>query len=564
MLKRYYSPHLITNPGEKAFDKALEDLYDDGDRTWHAVYQPILRGDRGKKVREIDFMLVTREGVIAVEVKGGRVGVRNGQFMHLADGREYLEDRPMKEHPIHQAHGCSRAIIDLFQAKEIKHTLVTQMVAFPQCHFGETVGENHIIWSRAETEALGEFMLGLIRHARSLTNFEVRDLSPSRQEEIARMLAPTYMPPQHLASLLAGKEHAERRKAENERILDGLQANRRVMIQGPPGSGKSPYAFRYMARQAEKDLKGLYLCWNELLAKRMEQLIAAESLQDNVTVSAFYPFAQRLLSAAGVDASELNFETLRARRQLLADLLAQTVDKDLGADWQWDYIVADESQDLFHLGIEQVLKGRIRGTRDGLGHGQYLILYDLTSAEDVDLGDTYTTLLQHAAHYQLAGHYRGTGGDGLNQFIDALDLGDDPLNGTYGSDVKVVRFGDLRDVPRKVSVELNTMTAGKKNFDEAILLLHSDYLKPDANGAGALKDELDKMKEAFEFLTPENLASPPTKLRYTSILKYKGLDKPIVFLVLPPQLKWDKKMHHQLLVGASRASVKLCVLAPEG
>ena len=47
------------------------------------------------------------------------------------------------------------------------------------------------------------------------------------------------------------------------------------------------------------------------------------------------------------------------------------------------------------------------------------------------------------------------------------------------------------------------------------------------------------------------------------MLKYKGLDKPLVILVLPPVLKWDKKLHHQFLVGASRASVRLCVLAPE-
>jgi len=36
----------------------------------------------------------------------------------------------------------------------------------------------------------------------------------------------------------------------------------------------------------------------------------------------------------------------------------------------------------------------------------------------------------------------------------------------------------------------------------------------------------------------------------------------MIFLVLPPDLKWGKKLNHQLLVGASRASVKLCILAP--
>ena len=47
------------------------------------------------------------------------------------------------------------------------------------------------------------------------------------------------------------------------------------------------------------------------------------------------------------------------------------------------------------------------------------------------------------------------------------------------------------------------------------------------------------------------------------MLKYKGLDKPLVLLVLPPTLTWGKKQYHQLLVGTVRANVKLCVLAPE-
>lgn len=64
-----------------------------------------------------------------------------------------------------------------------------------------------------------------------------------------------------------------------------------------------------------------------------------------------------------------------------------------------------------------------------------------------------------------------------------------------------------------------------------------------------------------ELLTSDVVAKSAQGLRYSPMLKYKVLDQPLVLLVLPPDLQWDKKMLHQLLVGASRASVKLCEFA---
>lgn len=87
-LHRHYNRNLISNPGEKAFDQALEDLLEDDDRTWHACHSVRIGRHPTKKTAEHDFVLVTREGVVVVEVKGVLVGVRNGQFVHLPDGRE--------------------------------------------------------------------------------------------------------------------------------------------------------------------------------------------------------------------------------------------------------------------------------------------------------------------------------------------------------------------------------------------------------------------------------------------------------------------------------------------
>ncbi len=479
--------------------------------------------------------------------------MRNGAFMHLKEDGDFRSS--FKQDPFDQVHSATAALISFFRDQDIRDTLVTPAVAFPQSSFDYDEGVYRIIWSKSTIEPLAEFLSYLLTVARKHARWAT-DLTPSKRNDLVEHFAPTALPAQHVEQLNIGTELAERRKAENERILDGLSDNQRIMVQGPPGSGKSPYALRYMQRKSEVGQRGLYLCWNELLAARVKQLMTAAGLQEEVEVRPYYAHAQRLLDAAGMT-GRLTYDTVNELPALLAEAFATMAAN--GSAPHWDYIVADECQDLFHLGIDRVLDGCLGG--DGVGHGHYLALYDLTYADEVDLTATYTRLLQHAAHYRLADHYRGTGGDGLNTFVQAVESGALDLERAYGADVTVVRYGRPEDVPRLAYTHYLALCGGKADPERAVLLLHSKLLGERADDVHTVKEALAS-DARFEQLTPENLAHPAKGLRYTTMLKYKGLDKPLVILVLPPTITWGKKLYHQLLVGASRASVKLCVLAP--
>ena len=90
--------------------------------------------------------------------------------------------------------------------------------------------------------------------------------------------------------------------------------------------------------------------------------------------------------------------------------------------------------------------------------------------------------------------------------------------------------------------------SGKGKPEESVLLLHSTLLRDrDTDPQELITARVDSA--SFEQLTLANLGHPPKSLRYTTLLKYKDLDKPLVILVLPPALKWDKKLHHQFLLG---------------
>ena len=65
--------------------------------------------------------------------------------------------------------------------------------------------------------------------------------------------------------------------------------------------------------------------------------------------------------------------------------------------------------------------------------------------------------------------------------------------------------------------------------------------------------------DAFELLRPENCGEHTGKIRYTTVLKAKGLDRDVIILVCS-SLK-QKLNTYQLFIGASRARCKVYILS---
>jgi len=73
-------------------------------------------------------------------------------------------------------------------------------------------------------------------------------------------------------------------------------------------------------------------------------------------------------------------------------------------------------------------------------------------------------------------------------------------------------------------------------------------------------DEVFAANPTMELLVPGNLHDNSGKIKYTTALKYKGLEKDIVILVAPAHQIKEIRSLNQLLVGASRAKLKLYLL----
>ena len=90
---------------------------------------------------------------------------------------------------------------------------------------------------------------------------------------------------------------------------------------------------------------------------------------------------------------------------------------------------------------------------------------------------------------------------------------------------------------------------------DCIILIESTFLKGDYKGKEDLR-ELLIIKDVEE-LTETNVGDTANKLRYSSILKFKGLEKKNVFLVISKPSELNK---YEIFVGITRAILNVEII----
>jgi hypothetical protein len=374
------------------------------------------------------------------------------------------------------------------------------------------------------------------------------------------------MPNEMLAHLTLSREEAKRRSAGNIRILDGLRDNDRLMIQGPPGSGKSSYAMALAKRKYEAGFSNsLYLCWNELLAAYNDFKFKEAGLQ-GITVWPYFHFVRHLKSLAGQDPEGLTYADVNTPGGLSRHLTeALDILKDTDKLPKYDYIIVDECQDLFHRGIEHVLD-RLSQSKEGVRNGHHGVFYDNTQVffieQDRQLYEQAQELLKNgAASYQIDYRYRGVAGAGLYEFIADLESGDVRLDRTYGSDLIVRKYDSTEQMWELMQKTFNEIRNQAGYEDRQMVLLFTSNLSSGIQNRGKLlDDELDKNDE-FVRITKDTLtARLPGKIKFTTALTYKGLERDIVVLVVKDLYNEKIDCIHQVLIGASRARIRLYLL----
>ncbi|MBN4049734.1 NERD domain-containing protein [Bacteroidales bacterium AH-315-N07] len=562
-MQKFYSSNTLTNPGEQAVDAMfdLEFRYDPDD--WYIYYAYRLGKHSYKKYGECDYLIVNSRGIMVLEVKGGQILFENHKF-YYAPQPPYKDRQEFKEDPFLQLDGNVESIVRYLNQKNIYDVYVGGAVVFPQSTFNyKGVSYDNFYHLTREKQSFRDFLIDAFDKLKKKSKWQDSSLNKLKRENILKLLAPTVMPDEYYAQMIAGDKAVKLRAEENFKILDGLAENKRLLVQGPPGSGKSKYAFKFIQKKVESDvnIKGLYICWNELLGAFINYKLKEADLNNNIQAWPLFPYVKKLLGDAGHDPDELNFQTSEKINQFLSKAIdTLKIQNKLP---EFDFIVIDEAQDVFHKGIDIILDKFLNKGSDGIEKGEYALFYDLLQAFDKETSDTLSYIKFCAAHYRLKKSFRAIGGVGINHFIKELDSGEYDFKKDYGQDMKFYSYNKYADIPRIIKKFVNPKLAQQHFTHDELIILFTSNLIGEKDGKPKVLEETMRSDHDFELLLPENIARKNKKIKYTTALKFKGLDKNVVFVVVDDLMNEKINTQYQLFIGATRPRLKLFVLLNE-
>ncbi len=485
---------------------------------------------RGKVEGQIDFLLLTKDGLIIIEVKGGGLRVdENDCYFSYNRNSEYETQNPFK------------------QAKEYVHSLknliansnlfICRAIILPHesgfvMRGAQLIGYQHSFFSKQSyihcdsPKAINNCFFDFIS---SLCNISKRhvvknlmstlrpeqvnrkamslypSLSKAEQERIKGELFPTqtsygYNPERINSELILN---------ENYDIFLGLRKNKKTMIQGAPGTGKTILAQKFVADKMLKQQKGIVFCANKLIKSKLQHI---------------------LLNEHQLDPENLDF------RIFSGSTTAESVKSDL------DFLVFDEAQEYFDKGLIDFLEV----LNHKLYNPQVMILFDpeQTIVKDHKELAWYADYLisEGYTHYFFDKNHRCIQNPNISNIADLISLN---------------RY-------KKIINNYPQFIIQAKGLSEKLDIL--DFIKNDSRFVPKEKivlvqhnliDEVKKYAIDFEELTETNINQLSQNIRYTTPIKYRGLENKSVYLITDDL---SDKNQVELYIGSTRSMESLKII----
>jgi len=534
------SPDTKSN-AERRLYKAFRDDLEDDYTVFHSVaWQSQDRRGRARD-GETDFVIAhPQRGILVLEVKGG--------VIHY----EPSTSRWTSADPTGQVH----TVINPFgQAKDSKYVLREQLkvmlevprrqisighaVAFPDVVVGqELLGPDkprEIVLDATDLADLAAWVNQSLDYWRGELKEDAPIVGESAVQALIELLGKGWeLRPALWGEFVWEEQQFIRLTEQQYQILDVLNRQRRALICGCAGSGKTMLATEKATRLARQGFRVLFTCFNKNLAADLRGRLRPSH---NLDIIHFHDLCHKLAEQANVLPRKRRYGDMFFNQQLPEALMEATDILEI----HYDAIVVDEGQDFqehWWVPLQNLL-------RDPDG-GIFYIFFD----------DNQRLYVQRSAFpiqkepYPLTVNCRNTQNihQVVVQFYDAEDR--PTTHGPIGRPVEVVFYEDkglrpaIKDILRRLTV------------DERIPAERIAVLSPLAH-----KSQLwaDAVAGGLSFTT----AWPPSpgKVYFGTIYAFKGLERAVIVLV---ELEhWWEDLIPLLYTGCSRACNHLIVLLPQ-
>lgn len=504
-----------------------------------------------KTSSQIDFLILCKHGILVLEVKGGPISTKNNTFFY---GKNF--DTPIKQNPFKQAEGYKYTLKDNI-LNNLKGCFFCEATAFPHVDypFESKLIDNKLLWTSFLANDYGgsieKFLLNVFeysksKHKRHFRNYE--DITPKEFVSIKKILSPIIGDRNQINTI----NTLEWLSIQNIEILEGLYKNPRIMIEGPPGCGKTTIAKAFIDKQHNKN--GIYLCWNNLLMHYTKSLLTERQLSSNIEVTTYFRFFQK--HNPSIDYKKLSSMSEDEFYDMVKDTI-QKLEKNDNLKL-YDFIIIDEAQDILDRGLDLFINKFSGFNGKGLVNGNSLVLYDIDQSyisSGRSISEIADLLTDYYCHFKINEVKRSAQNPDIRKLSseilenpEILDSDDFELK---FSNIPVKRHKSLQEVKSHIVKNILTPireTDSSLKGQDCIILIESTFLRGEFKGKEDLREIL--IIRDVEELSENNIGDTANKLRYSSILKFKGLEKKNVFLVISTPSELNK---YEMFVGITRA-----------
>lgn len=512
-----------TGHGERQVFRALEQLPDD-----YVVFHSLgLTGHDYKVYAELDFVVVCRQGVLCLEVKGGMVRRSQGVWIYSRGNSCYKKTESPFQQVVGAANALRRKVMGKFGNHPVAKACYASGVMFPDISFrrDEPEVDLELVYDK-DSGDVGEYIDRVFASQRRRLE-QGHGFRPGKLEPASVALLADYFRgdfgfmPSLGAALKQAEQEIIRLTHRQLRFMQMVAANPRILLEGGAGTGKTLLCLEHARRQAEAGKRVLFVCFNHNLAFYIQARASNQQLLD---IGIFHSLLEESLKQAGLLPSRPAENSAQAQ-YWGQDLPRAFCDNASKLDIQpYDCLVVDEGQDLlkpeYLVCLDQLVAG-------GLTRGNWLVafdpnqnLYGIPVEEGLDLLEA-----AHPTRFSLADNCRNT-----RQVIEfaARSTGIAPLATLQvdGPEVEVERYQDPGQLRRRLDKLVGKLLQqGIQPGDICVLSPHR-FVNSSLGGIDTLagcpvQDVGRKPPEQWR----------QGAVRYCTLYQFKGLESPVVILI---------------------------------
>jgi hypothetical protein len=515
-----------SNAEIKVFDLLKRVDAGDGSRAIHSLN---VSEHQYKKWCELDFVIITPQGILVLEIKGGRVSRRDGvwkytnrfgqttendegPFNQANSGMEALRKFILKDQPVRDPDEIAMGWGAIFPDQQAQQYQGCEIPPEGVLHRQGAAGLTH--------GDLKDFIIKLSRYWYKKKRRH-RTLNPDEISDLAKYLRPNFDMVPALSSRLEQISDRQNLLTRDQcNLLEAVEESPRILCSGGAGTGKTYVAIEAAKRESENGKHCLIVCRNPILAG----------------------FIRSNLSNTEVKVYDL--ETLK------------TDNGPNDSDPKADCLIVDEAQDVLNLDHIEKVFSFLKG---GIESGRWRVFMDQNNQSAI-YPDTDPVVLEYLRSFaptplKLKKNCRNTTDIVFNtQLFTGADIGEVESDIT-GPKIQVGYYSDPDGAVTLLANKLNEwLREDVRPEDIAILTPNS----PETSVAGRLGTEL---RNIIRPLT--QAAGRRGKICLANIRDFKGLEQEHIALVDFDSFDGSKQSVAELYVGMTRARARLWMSLPE-